>query len=71
MASQAADDDLQASKTEGFKVGEKKTVEEYAKLGESDLADYALGTPHSSEEQLTHGIVFYPSLDSLSKQKLM
>lgn len=28
------DDDLQASTTEGFKVGEKKTVEEYAKLGE-------------------------------------
>lgn len=27
------EDDLQASKTEGFKVGEKKTVEEYAKLG--------------------------------------
>lgn len=28
------EDDLQASHTEGFKVGEKKTVEEYAKLGE-------------------------------------
>ena len=34
MASNA-DDDLVASKTEGFKVGEKKTVEEYAKLGEN------------------------------------
>ena len=33
MAS-AADEDLVASKTDGFKVGEKKTVEEYAKLGE-------------------------------------
>lgn len=33
MASSSADDDLVASKTEGFKVGEKKTVEEYAKLG--------------------------------------
>lgn len=32
MASQA-DDDLTASKTEGYKAGEKKTVEEYAKLG--------------------------------------
>lgn len=32
MAS-AADEDLAASKTDGFKVGEKKTVEEYAKLG--------------------------------------
>lgn len=36
MASQV-DDDLQASTTEGFKVGEKKTVEEYAKLGECHL----------------------------------
>ena len=26
-------DDLTASKTEGFKVGEKKTIEEYTKLG--------------------------------------
>ncbi len=32
MASQG-DEDLVASKTDGFKVGEKKTVEEYAKLG--------------------------------------
>ena len=32
MASQA-DDELTASKTEGYKAGEKKTVEEYAKLG--------------------------------------
>ncbi|KAI4170060.1 MAG: hypothetical protein LQ343_005200 [Gyalolechia ehrenbergii] len=31
MAS-AADEELAASKTDGFKVGEKKTVEEYAKL---------------------------------------
>ena len=36
MAS-AADEDLVASKTDGFKVGEKKTVEEYAKLGEPIL----------------------------------
>ncbi|KAI9753919.1 MAG: hypothetical protein M4579_004940 [Chaenotheca gracillima] len=35
MASQA-DDDLAPTKTEGFKVGEKKTVEEYAKLDEGD-----------------------------------
>ena len=32
MAS-SADDELVASKTEGFKVGEKKTLEEYTKLG--------------------------------------
>lgn len=36
MAS-AADEDLAASKTDGFKVGEKKTVEEYAKLGKLAL----------------------------------
>ncbi|KAL9120296.1 MAG: hypothetical protein Q9187_003149 [Circinaria calcarea] len=35
MASQA-EDDLVASTTEGFKVGEKKTVEEYAKLDQQD-----------------------------------
>lgn len=27
------DDDLVASTTEGFKVGEKKTIEEYQQLG--------------------------------------
>ncbi|CAF9928383.1 MAG: hypothetical protein HETSPECPRED_006820 [Heterodermia speciosa] len=35
MASHA-DDDLTASKTEGYKAGEKKTVEEYAKLDQND-----------------------------------
>lgn len=35
MAAQG-EDDLQASTTEGFKVGEKKTVEEYAKLDQND-----------------------------------
>lgn len=28
------EDDLTASKTEGFKVGEKKTLQEYQELGE-------------------------------------
>lgn len=28
------DDDLAVSKTEGFKVGEKKTLQEYQELGE-------------------------------------
>jgi hypothetical protein len=37
------DDDLVASKTEGFKVGEKKTIEEYTKLGMLRL--YALLFP--------------------------
>jgi Rho GDP-dissociation inhibitor len=48
MASQA-DDDLTASKTEGYKAGEKKTVEEYAKLGPSQSSslriDIRLGKP--------------------------
>ncbi|RHZ51397.1 rho GDP-dissociation inhibitor [Aspergillus thermomutatus] len=30
------DDDLVASRTEGFKVGEKKTIEEYTKLDQND-----------------------------------
>ena len=38
MASQ--DDDLQASKTEGYKIGEKKTVEEYAKLGRFSIITF-------------------------------
>lgn len=32
------DDDLAATKTEGFKVGEKKTLEEYQKLGKRWLS---------------------------------
>ena len=39
MASQA-DDDLTATKTEGYKAGEKKTVEEYAKLGVPSFTIY-------------------------------
>ena len=39
MASQ--DDDLQASATEGYKIGEKKTVEEYAKLGRPHILGMA------------------------------
>ena len=31
------EDDLQPEKTDGFKVGEKKTVEEYAKLGKGTV----------------------------------
>ncbi|KAL9623405.1 MAG: hypothetical protein Q9160_002298 [Pyrenula sp. 1 TL-2023] len=34
--SEQHDDDLAPSKTEGFKVGEKKTVEEYQKLDQND-----------------------------------
>lgn len=41
------DDDLVASKTEGYKVGEKKTVEEYAKLGGSHFTNGCLGTENT------------------------
>jgi len=37
------DDDLVASKTEGYKIGEKKTVEEYAKLGRCHFRNQVLG----------------------------
>jgi hypothetical protein len=32
------EDELQAEQTAGFKVGEKKTIEEYQKLGTSELS---------------------------------
>ena len=33
MADKITEDELKAEKTEGFKVGEKKTLDEYMKLG--------------------------------------
>ncbi|KAI9827191.1 MAG: hypothetical protein M1832_005328 [Thelocarpon impressellum] len=36
MSGNAAEDDLTPTKTEGYKVGEKKTVEEYSKLDQND-----------------------------------
>lgn len=42
------EDDLQASTTEGFKVGEKKTVEEYAKLGECMKLRFSTTDPSSA-----------------------
>lgn len=35
MAEHQADEDLSVEHTEGFKVGEKKTIDEYQKLGPS------------------------------------
>jgi hypothetical protein len=35
------DDDLAPSKTEGFKVGEKKTIDEYKNLGRRPLPTVA------------------------------
>ena len=40
------DDDLAVSKTEGFKVGEKKTIDEYQKLGKN-VATAAIAIEYS------------------------
>jgi hypothetical protein len=37
-------DELHADQTPGFKVGEKKTIDEYQKLGESVLKQQAMET---------------------------
>lgn len=46
------EDDLVASKTEGFKVGEKKTIEEYTKLGMSRLYTLPFHASLSSNSSL-------------------
>jgi hypothetical protein len=44
-------DDLAADKTPGFKVGEKKTIDEYQKLGESvTVSLYATGIDNDTHE---------------------
>ena len=41
MSGPVTEDDLAPTKTEGYKVGEKKTVEEYSQLGMINLTDVA------------------------------
>lgn len=48
------EDDLAVSKTEGFKVGEKKTIDEYQKLGTSTSEHTRLG-----ERSLSHNNIMY------------
>lgn len=46
MSNEAAvHDDLVPEQTEGFKVGEKKTIDEYQKLGKSRNEAYVLEIP--------------------------
>jgi hypothetical protein len=45
MSSQ--EDDLNATKTEGYKVGEKKTLEEYQKLGKYIFLQWGMLYVHS------------------------
>lgn len=61
MASQG-EDDLQASTTEGFKVGEKKTVEEYAKLGECMKLSFWTTDLHSLSQLRSNLQFIMPSL---------
>lgn len=68
MASSSADDDLVASKTEGFKVGEKKTVEEYAKLGMSGISQYSYSLIRLSASHcpcIKHSITFMSLLSMI------
>lgn len=53
------DDDLVASKTEGFKVGEKKTIEEYTKLGMSRLLRLPYAS-HAGNSSLHSGLPVSP-----------
>lgn len=47
MSNEAAvHDDLVPEQTEGFKVGEKKTIDEYQKLGKSRKGMICRNTPH-------------------------
>jgi hypothetical protein len=43
-------DDLSAEQTPGFKVGEKKTIDEYQKLGKIDLLKYHSLSVRSTSE---------------------
>ncbi|KAL9038635.1 MAG: hypothetical protein Q9180_003017 [Flavoplaca navasiana] len=56
MAS-AGDEDLVASKTDGFKVGEKKTVEEYAKLAPSSMPSRKKRLSNLQERELRHSVI--------------
>ena len=66
MTSQG-EDDLQASTTEGFKVGEKKTVEEYAKLGE--CMKLSLGRHTFIRSDIRHPLFSNPTMPSLRRIK--
>jgi hypothetical protein len=58
-------EELQASETAGYKVGEKKTIEELAKLDEADGTLYTLSTvdtPLSSYSLSLHSITCEISL---------
>lgn len=53
------EDDLVATTTAGFKVGEKKTLEEYTKLGEISFVSFCsdnFGMVYVLYERLSHNL---------------
>jgi hypothetical protein len=52
------DDELKPEETEGFKVGEKKTIEEYHKLGKCQSTTFFLHLTLSSTVFVSLGGVF-------------
>jgi hypothetical protein len=58
------DDDLTASKTEGFKLGEKKTLEEYKNLGMAPAPDAS--TSESAKVSCAHTKAFQTKMTSPS-----
>jgi hypothetical protein len=53
MSNALGNEDLVPEQTEGFKVGEKKTIDEYQKLGESTI--YYADRPWPQHHLTTHG----------------
>jgi hypothetical protein len=53
MSNALGNEDLVPEQTEGFKVGEKKTIDEYQKLGESTR--YYADRPRPQLHFTTHG----------------
>jgi hypothetical protein len=55
-----ADDELAPSTTDGFKLGDKKTVDEYRQLGKLILAQLFMGFRQEKEEELKICIPRFP-----------
>ncbi len=69
-------DDVAAEQTPGFKVGEKKTLDEYHKLGEFHLIDSTLSTKHGGRERIwvmhghkTAGLQMYTKSPSCKERR--
>lgn len=56
MSNALGNEDLVPEQTEGFKVGEKKTIDEYQKLGESTMQTDCGGNITSMYTDSTRGV---------------